>query len=110
MSHCKSYETLSEALKAYEIIRKPRVTRVASIAEKNGEAWHLEDGELQRKRDRTLLAADNTSIGNMKFGDWDLDSDPRPDMAGAELQRWIVGCDVVSQVREAVVVCTGKHY
>jgi salicylate hydroxylase len=45
---------LPEALKRYEALRKPRVTRVQEMARGNAVGFHLPDGPEQQKRDAAL--------------------------------------------------------
>jgi len=46
-----------EALRCYEVLRMPRVTRVQEMARGNAVGFHLPDGPEQEKRDAALSAA-----------------------------------------------------
>jgi salicylate hydroxylase len=48
---------IPEALRQYEVLRKPRVMRVQEMARGNAVGFHLPDGPEQEKRDAALSAA-----------------------------------------------------
>ena len=48
---------IPEALRQYEVLRKPRVTRVQEMARGNAVGFHLPDGPEQERRDAALSAA-----------------------------------------------------
>ena len=61
LSDLDSPAAVREALRAYESVRRPRVTRVQRMASDNKARLHMPDGPAQRVRD-AQLASGTTDI------------------------------------------------
>ena len=96
-----SSQGIASALKQYESIRKPRVSRVAEIARNNGDIWVLPDGPEQERRDEKFRALSKTSVMQEKAqsGVDRVKGDPEAPWPSIELLTWIYGYDAVTSVR-----------
>ncbi|KAG5418672.1 hypothetical protein I9W82_004200 [Candida metapsilosis] len=76
LQHCASTDDIPRALQKYQKKRKRRAEEIQAGARKNGDIWHLPDGDEQEERDALMKAKDGHS----------------PDKwADKEFQRWLFG-------------------
>lgn len=59
---------ISESLRLYETVRRPRASRVQSLSEVNKRRFHLPDGAAQRERDEQM--ASGATDFSIKAVDW----------------------------------------
>jgi len=97
LSRAKSTSDIPQALKAFEIIRKPRVNMIGALAERNEQTWQLPDGPGQQKRDEMMK---KIPIGAAQ--DWDgKHIDEPPGLPPNPLfWPWIFGHDVIDFVSD----------
>jgi len=60
MSRLRSKEQISDLIKIFCDLRKPRVAEIASKSKQLGELWHIEDGPLQVERDRQFELSEDS--------------------------------------------------
>lgn len=107
-------EDLLEALKCYEAIRKPRVTRIAELARDNGASMLLPDGPMQEARDckfaASMRVSSDAETSKVLRG---ATADANAAWPSPPLLKWLYGFDVVedakSQLKQLWPTVTNRH-
>lgn len=104
LDHAKDLQDLRLALERYEVIRKPRVERIAEIARTNGTLWVVPDGPLQEARDqrfKTVMEEDEKERANLGREGMQARRKLAPDKGGKWPQpgvlMWVYGYDAVAE-------------
>jgi salicylate hydroxylase len=97
LARAKSTSDIAQALKAFEIIRKPRANMIGALAERNEQSWQLPDGPGQQKRDGMMKKIPMGAAQN-----WDgKHIDEPPGLPPNPLfWPWVYGHDVIDFVSD----------
>lgn len=96
----KPTDNLYMALKTFEKIRKPRISRVAELARENGASMLLEDGPEQRTRDDRLRMAAAAGTEHKKGAEHEnVEADMHAKWPRPALMKWLYEYDALSCVQ-----------
>jgi salicylate hydroxylase len=97
LARAKDIKNIPQAVRAFEIIRKPRTKILSDYGVMNAHMWQLPDGEEQRQRDQMIKNRPLFSAGG-----WDgKHIDKVPDTPKDSLFfAWMLAHDVVDFVRD----------
>ena len=97
---------LPRAVKAYEEIRKPRISRIRDIAKGNGAAWMLPDGPKQMTRDRRFKTAMDDYLRHLKengreemVAKFKADTDINTEWPRPAVLMWLYGYNTFGEIR-----------
>ena len=89
-------DDVAQATRAYEIIRKPRATRMQAFATANAPIFALEDGGAQRARDDRLRALKRSSSPDGSFDH--VEADENASFVDPAFRKWIARYSVEDEI------------